>query len=60
MEKFEEILSKIPQENGLSEDECVFSFNYICRTSFIKMSKYVLVRITNFIKKPHQKESRVN
>ena len=29
MKKFEEILSKIPQENGLSEDECVFSFNYI-------------------------------
>ena len=29
MEKFDKILSKISQENGLSIDDCSFSFNYI-------------------------------
>ena len=29
MRKFNEILSKIPLDNGLSEEDCSFSFNYI-------------------------------
>ena len=29
MEEFNKILSKISYENGLSKEECSFSFNYI-------------------------------
>ena len=44
MKKFEEILSKISQENGLSEDECFFSFNYILegKATDVQIEKFLL------------------